>query len=745
MTLKRALRYFNLTILIVLLLAAIAVYWYAWRPLPQTSGSVAVPIAQRATVARDALGVPHIAAATVDDALFVQGYVTAQDRLFQMDAFRRYAGGRLAEVFGPALLDSDREARRLRMDRIAEGQAALLPVADRAVLAAYVRGVNYFIETHRGRLPLEFTVLGYDPRPWTIKDSVLLALYMYRELTVSWRDKLIKSAMLEGGDAAKVDLLFPPRLSGRVLPGSNAWVLGGSRTVTGRPLLANDPHLQYSIPSIWYMVHLRAPGLNVSGVSLAGLPCVVIGHNDRIAWGETNVGFDVQDLYLEKIDLRSGRYVFHGQLEQARWERELIPVKGAPPVEYAQWVTRHGPVFVDRGHALAMRWAAAEPGALSFPLLDLGRARDWPEFLAALARFPGPAQNFVYADTAGHIGYHVAGRLPIRRNYVGDVPVDGSSGAFEWDGYIPFAQLPQTYDPPSGVIVTANQNPFPADYPYAVHGEFVAPYRAERIYALLTGRSKWKAAEMLGVQTDVYSSLAQYVARRVVEAYGRRAAAGGDSAAAVALLRSWDGHMTSGAAPLIAILTYDHLRQAMAERASPANPLLYGGTEARGAAYMAAPQVVEELLRNQPREWFPDYDQLVLRCFLDALDEARRLQGRNMAKWDYGWYNELLIAHAVGSHFPLVGSYFNIGPVAHEGSPVTVEQTTRRIGPSMRTGVDLSDLDRSYMNIVAGQSGHILSGHYKDQWDAYYAGRSFPMQFNKVDAKDTLVFEPAQN
>jgi penicillin amidase len=487
------------------------------------------------------------------------------------------------------------------------------------------------------------------------------------------------------------------------------------------------------------MVHLRAPGLNVSGVSLPGLPCVVIGHNDRIAWGETNVGFDVQDLYIEKIDLRSGRYAFHGQIEQARLERELIPVKGAAPVEFAQWVTRHGPVFIDHGRALAMRWAADEPGALSFPLLDLDRARDWPEFLAALARFPGPAQNFVYADTAGHIGYHVAGRLPIRKDYVGDVPVDGSSGDYEWAGYIPFGELPQTYDPPSGVIVTANQNPFPADYPYPVHGEFSAPYRAERIYSLLTGRSKWKVAEMLGVETDVYSSLAQYVARRVVQV-----AKDPDSAAAVALLRSWDGRMTSGAAPLIAVLTYDHLRQALAERASPSKSLAYGGSEARGAAYMAAPQVVEDLLRAQPPDWFPDYDQLVLRCFRDALDEARRVQGRDMTKWDYGWYNRLLIEQPVGSHFPLVGKYFNIGPVPHEGSPVTVEQTTRHIGPSMRTGVDLSNLDRSYMNIVVGQSGQFLCSHYKDQWDAYYAGRSFPMQFDKVEAKDTLVFEPAK-
>jgi penicillin amidase len=741
--LNRILRYLNLAILIVLLLAAIAVYWIAWRPLPQTSGFVTVPIGQRATVVRDALGVPHIAAATVEDALFLQGYVTAQDRLWQMDALRRFAAGQLAEVLGPQLLESDREARRFRMDRIAGDQAARLPAADRSVLAAYARGVNCFIETHRGRLPLEFTLLRYDPRPWTIKDSVLIALNMYRELTVSWRDKLIKSAMLAGGgDPAKLDVLFPPRLGGVILPGSNAWVLAGSRTATGRPLLANDPHLQYSIPSVWHMVHLRAPGLDASGVAFPGLPCVILGHNDRIAWGSTNLGFDVQDLYAEKIDLRTGRYVYRGQIEQARLEREFIPVKGQPPVELSQWVTRHGPVFTDRGRALALRWTAAEPGSFALPFLDLDRARGWGEFLAALARFPGPAQNFVYAD-AGHIGYHVAGLLPIRKGYAGDVPVDGSSGDNEWAGYVPFDQLPHTYDPKSGLIVTANQNPFPPDYPYPVRGEFAAPDRAERIQTLLTARSNWHTVEMLGVQTDVYSAFGHDLARRLVAAYDRRTRAG-ESGPAIAYLRPWDGRMTKGIAPLIVTLTYDHLRQAIADRAAPGQALLYGGQEARGAAYMAAPAIVRELLEKQPRDWFGDYDGLLLRCLRDAIDEGSRLQGRSMARWDYGKYNELLIAHPVGGRLPLVGGYFNIGPVEHDGSPTTVMQTTRRIGPSMRTAVDLSDLDKSYMNIVAGESGQILSGHYKDQWDAYYAGRSFPMQVDKVDAKDTLVFEPAK-
>lgn len=743
MVLKRILQYFNIAIGTALVLAAAAVYWYAWRPLPQTSGSLAAPISKRAVIARDALGVPHISAGSLEDALFAQGFVTAEDRLWQMEGLRRLAAGRLAEVLGPGFVERDREARRYRLDRIAEQQAQNLPDAERAALAAYARGVNYFIETHRGRLPLEFTLLGFDPRPWTVQDSVLVALHMYRELTVTWRDKLEKSAMLAGGDAAKVALLFPARLGGEVQPGSNAWVLAGSRTATGKPLLANDPHLEYSNPGIWFMVQLRAPGLDVAGVALPGLPGVILGHNDRIAWGATNLGFDVQELYLEKIDLRTGRYLFRGQTEQARLERELIPVKGARPVEFVQWVTRHGPVFVEQGRALALRWTAAEPGGFSFPLLDIDRARNWREFAAALARYPGPGQNFVYADTAGNIGYHATGRLPIR-NCEGDVPVDGSSGECEWNGYIPFENLPQTYNPPAGVFVTANDNPFPPDYPYRVRGNFAARFRADRILQMLTGRAKLRPHDMLGVQTDVYSAFADYLAREILAAYDRRGISGPELADAIAALRSWNGQMDQRlAAPFIVTLAYQHLRQAVAERASPGNAILYQDSEHEGAAYFAAPAVVEGLLRSRPRDWFSDWDQVLLRALLDGVEEGRRLQRRNIGKWSYGTYNRLFLPNPVVGRLLLVGSYFNLGPFPQSGSPVTVKQTTRRLGPSMRTAVDLSDFDKSYMNIVTGECGQVLSSHYKDQWEAYYEGRSFPMQFQRVEAKETLTLEPA--
>jgi penicillin amidase len=277
---------------------------------------------------------------------------------------------------------------------------------------------------------------------------------MYRTLTNNWRDEINKFHMLQHGDRGKVDFLFPPRTGAEAQPGSNAWAISGARSATGRPILANDPHLDLAIPSTWYMVHLRAPGLDVTGVSLPGAPAVIIGHNQRIAWGLTNLQFDVQDLYREQFDQQSGRYVFHGQVVQARPERNAIAVKGAKPVVFDQWVTRHGPVFLnDEKQNYALRWTAADASSFQYPFLDIDRARNWAEFTAALARFPGPGQNFVYADVDGNIGYHATGRLPIRApNCAGDVPADGALGDCEWQGVIPFDDLPQFYNPASGMI-----------------------------------------------------------------------------------------------------------------------------------------------------------------------------------------------------------------------------------------------------------------------------------------------------
>jgi penicillin amidase len=734
----RTVRIVNIAIAAALVAAALLIYWYAWRPLPQRSGPIEAPLGASASVAFDPRGGPHIRAASQEDAFFIQGYVTAQDRLFQMDALRRFAGGALAEILGPALLESDRESRKLRMRRIAEDAYVTLPDADRAAFAAYTRGVNYFIATHRGNLPVEFSLIGYQPRPWSTVDCLLLCLHMYRSLTTTWKDELVKASLLAKGHRAKVEFLYPMHGLVDGNPGSNAWAISGLHTASGKPLLSNDMHLEYSLPGIWYMTHLTAPGLDVSGVSLPGAPGVIVGHNQRIAWGITNLHFDVQDLYIEKIDERTGRYLFRGQVQQARAEREIIRVKGGANVEVATWVTQHGPIFVaDGSQRLALRWTAAERGMLQFPFIDVDRAQNWEQFQAALKRLPGPGSNFVYADIDGNIGYHAVGSLPRRRNYRGDVPVDGSTGEFEWDGFIPFEELPSLYNPPGGRIVTANQNPFPENFPYPVNGNFAPPYRFMQARALLSARDGWRAPEMLTVQKDIYSAFSHFLARQIVDAYKRRDAHNPSIEDSVAMLRDWNGQMDQNlAAPFLITLAYQHVRRAIAENASAATGIAY--------EFNLAPVVVERLLRERPAGWFADYDEMLLRALVDAVEEARRIQGREPKRWRYGAYLRIAINNPVIHQIPLVGRYFDIGPVPMSGSTTTLKQTTFALEPSMRMTVDLGDLDRSILNITIGQSGQVLSRHYNDQWPDFYNARSYPMQFGKVDAVSSLEFRPAR-
>ena len=556
---------------------------------------------------------------------------------------------------------------------------------------------------------------------------LLAGLEMYRTLSNSWRGELLKQKMLETGERGKVEFLFPVRTGNEPQPGSNAWALAGSRAASGKPILANDPHLEFSIPSPWYLVHLKAPGLDVTGATIIGLPAVIVGHNERIAWGVANLQFDVQDLYREQAGV------------SVRLEQDAIPVKGARTIPIATGVTQQGPLFLaEGGRQYALHWTADEAGGFTFPFLDLDRAHNWTEFRAALEHYGGPGQNFVYADTDGNIGYQAAGLLPIRKDCAGDVPVEGAG--CEWGGFIPFEQLPRIYNPPAGMIVSANQNPFPEDYAYPVNGNFAAPYRANQIRALLGSREKWKAEEMLAVEQDVYSAFDHFVARQVVAAFDSqkgdaRKPADPRMREAVELLRAWNGQMEKGqAAPMLASLVYEQIRKLMAERAA-------AGLGDAYQSYMA-PSVVERLLRERPPDWFPDYNALLLRCLTGALEAGQKIQGSKASRWNYGQYASLRIVNPVEGQLPVIGRYFNIGPVGMSGAPTTVKQYTRRLGPSLRMVVDLGDLEHSFANLVTGESGQWLSSHYQDQWDAYYAGRSFPMQYRKVDAKNVLVVTP---
>lgn len=731
---NRFIKLINLLLVIAGIGAAACAYWFAYRVLPQTSGTLKLPVAQPAKVVRDTLGVPHINAATAEDAVFLQGYVMAQDRLWQMDMARRKASGELSEVVGELALEEDRKSRRLRLRRTAEAQAREMPAEEKVWLAAYARGVNEFIRTHRGALPVEFTVMGYQPRPWSMVDSLVIGMDMHRTLSQTDLNEMRKFAMRGQGDAAKVNFLFPLRAGGEVAPGSNAWVVSGQHTTTGKPILANDTHLEFGFPSTWYQVHLTAPDLDVAGHALPGVPLVIIGHNRHIAWGVTNLHFDVMDLYGQSVG-GNGVYPSGGEMKRARLEREPIAVKGGKLVDVPRWVTDHGPVIESLGaQSLALRWAAAEPGfRFIFPALN--RAKNWQEFRAALRDFPGPAQNFVYADTAGHIGYQAAGRFPLRPKEC-DSSVIIMNGGCEWQGFIPFEDLPSVLDPASGIIVTANQNPFPPDYRHPVAGQFSSNYRAQQIQAMLAARAKHDAAGMLVIQKDVYSPFAHWLAKALVSAAKDRSRGNPSMQQAVDVLAKWNGQMEpTQAAPMIVTLVEENLRRDVGNRAAPNQAGLWDMEI--GSA------VIQRLFTERPAGWFADYDTVLVRALAEALTNGEKRYGKMVDRWEYALDAQgFTLGHPVLSRLPGIGRFFRIGPLPMSGARTTVKQMTRRLGPSMRMVSDLGDWERSFSNITLGQSGQPFSGHFRDQWEAYYVGQSFRMQFARVEAESVLEIVP---
>jgi penicillin amidase len=734
---KQILRIVNWALALAAAALAVAAWWFLWRPGAGLSGQRQAPVAAEIRLERDSLGVPHITAASIEDALFAQGYATAQDRLWQMDSLRRLAAGELAEIAGKGALPLDLRARQLRMRWLAERWAAQLPAPQRAQLAAYARGVNFFLEQNLGRLPPEFALLGYAPAPWKIADTLLCALQMNRTLSGDWEQDLLKYRMARAGDRALVEQLFPPRLGTEPLPGSNAWAVSGARTASGKPLLANDPHLPWAQPAVWHLVHLRAPGLNVAGAALPGIPGVIIGHNEKIAWGITALQFDNMDLYAEKLDSRTGRYEYKGQWLQAQRVMERIAVKGEAPAQLAFWVTVHGPVVAEEdGVPLALAWSAAYLDHAEFPVMDWNRAENWQQFRQALERLPGPNINVLYAGVDGDTGWQVVGRLPLREGYDGSEPASGATGEFDWKGFVPFDQLPSYYNPKNGILVSANHNPFPEKTAYKVSGFFSSPDRARQITARLERAGKLTPSAMASVQADVYSALHHGLAQAAAAAVRRRGDPNEAAQAGARLLADWDGQMRAGSAPaFLAHLLYQHLRRAIGERASPKY----------GAAYRSflAPGVVGRIIAERKKEWFGDFDLLLSNELAEAVEEGRRMQGRRMEKWRYGQANRISLPHPVMGRIPWLGKYFDFGPVEMSGAATTVRAVTEAYGPSLRFVADLSDLDSSRIVLPTGNSGHRLSGHYKDQWETYLGGGSFRLEFTRVEARQTLLLKPA--
>jgi penicillin amidase len=769
--------------LVVFLAFDIWFYRAVEAALPVVDGTVALAgLSHPVTVVRDEHGVPTITAATTHDLFFAQGYVVAQERLWQMDATRRFASGDLAEVLGPDLVSVDREQRILGLRQAAEKAVAAMDPAQRAQFQAYADGVNAYIAEHSKTLPLEFRLLTYAPHFWTAEDSMLVGLSMIEFLNHGYyRESLFKEKVLAKLGPEMTAELFvnsswrdhPPGAEGNALAGqppidlppeeeqpvpvkkpaaprssllpfenpgnqlspethfpvgSNDWVISGAHTATGKPLLSNDMHLELRLPNNWYEAHLISGNYDVVGVTLPGMPYVIVGHNRNVAWGFTNVGPAAEDLVIEKFNDK-GQYLTPQGWVQPEHRQEIIRVKGKPEVKVDVVITRHGPIITSlvpgETRQIALEWSVYKPGMTKIPFFDLNSARNWDEFRAAFATFGAPGQNVVYADVDGHIGYQATGFVPIRASGDGSLPVPGDTDAYEWKGYIPYDEMPRLFDPPSGVIATANGRISPDGYPHSISFEWDSPYRTERIYKLLSKPKKYTAADMLEIQMDVTSELDGYCAERFVYAIDHTPKPSQRARAAADLMRGWDGSMAvDSVAPTVAFYSRGKLNELLLRPK-------FGDDWKEYTRWFMSPVWLENVVAHQPAQWLPagyaNYDELLTAAVEAAVADSST--PKNLGIWTWGRVHQIDLKHPFWSNVPILKRGAGPGPRPLAGDSLTIKAAGQQYGPSERYTADLSDLDHSTLNIVNGQSGNLFDEHYDDQWDAYYHGRTFTLPF----------------
>ena len=749
-------------VLLVLVLLIIGGVFYLRQSLPKTTGAIEVSgLDGPVEIVRDADGVAHIFAGTDHDAFFTLGYVHAQDRLWQMEFQRRVGAGRLSEILGETTLPVDKFLRTLGPYRAAETVWPALSQDSQVALQAYADGVNaYLAEGHI--LPLEFQLLGVKPEPWRVTDSLVWAKMMAWDLGGNYEMELLRTRLTQAIGPERTAQILPayPQsgttiLAGRLIApqtvdgllsmagvlqtdlqlgglnvGSNNWVIDGNRTKSGLPLLANDPHLGAQIPSLWYLAELQGDSLHVIGATLPGLPAVVIGRNDHIAWGVTNLAPDVQDLYIERINPQNlNQYEVEGEWVDLTIIEEPIFVKGEEePILWAARSTRHGPLISDVSgsvpYPMALRWTALDSGDTTVDgFTRLNYATNWEDFVAAMALYIVPSQNFVYADRAGNIGYYGPGHIPIRAAGDGMMPVPGWNSEYEWTGWIPFAALPQAFKPQAGYIATANNRVVADDYPYFITNDWSPPYRAERIVELIEGigrdGQKISMADMITIQSDQFSTQA----RQLLPHLQRIGPKDDRQAQALAYLAEWNGLSgQDSVATTIYQAWFLHLGRAMFE------------DDLRGSLYedfaeRQHPVFLANLLANPDNIWCDNFlttplesCQETARVALDkALDELEERLGSNMATWQWGKVHQTQYPHNPLSEVPALKWLFHRsipnGGDAYSPNvaPIRMSDLYQQYNlPSYRHIIDLSAPNDSLYMHTTGQSGNLLSPHYAD-------------------------------
>ena len=747
---------------------------------------------QEVTVRRDSRGIPYIEAKTDADLYFAQGYVTASDRLWQMDLLRRLARGETAEIFGASVLEEDKRWRRFGFAEVANQSLNFLSPELRAALNDYARGVNAYIATlDENTLPVEFRILQYKPKPWAPTDTIMIGKILADALSTTWQRDMARAALkklppekfadltnqvtpydvilfgkdeaVTGGNesvneravdhdgaffsgnisasalsSAKNDIQLRANSLNRVglysedLAASNNWVISGKRTADGLPILANDPHLSPSAPGIWYLSHLSTPTMRVSGVTFPGVPGIVIGHNEFIAWGATNVGPDVQDIYYETFNAQGEVKTPTGWGKPVvRKEKILVRISPLKPdtrtVEYNVTETRNGVIVVeDNGKKYSLKWTARDPKNIEFEsFFAANRARNWHDFKKALKTYGGATQNFVYADVKGNIGWQVAGKIPRRKTGDGFLPYDGSTSDGDWTGYIPFNEMPNLYNPPSGLIVTANQRIVGTSYKYSqiMSRAAAPPWRARRIFDALNAKTKITMDDVRDVQHDVYNIPLANLAKEIVKS-------GAASPETVTLFKNWDGKMTADSN---AALFTNEIMGCIAGRMNE---------DLTGVPTSAIRErVVDWAVREKSAGWLPkefkNYDELLQSCDAKKRSELSTRYGGDASQWLWGKTWQSRFSHPLVVA-PLIGSQF-----ATPNVPINGSGQTPNVGSyvSMRLIASPGNWDATRNVIPLGQSGNPTSPYYKDQFDLWRTGNPavFPFTKSAVEKAATKV------
>jgi penicillin amidase len=825
-------------IVLLVLIVLIAIFGPPWtrqtaeKSFPVIDGEIHLAgLEGPVEVYRDAMGVPHIYATTQHDLFFAQGYVHAQDRFWQMDFWRHQGAGRLSELLGSNLVETDLFLRTIGWERVARQELENLDPESTAILESYAEGVNAYLAEHAGTsLALEYAFLpllnrGYQPKPWIPLNTMTWAKAMAWDLRGNMDTEINRALLLKDLTPEQVDFFYPPypadrpvivnhphvtgevsgspeietALTASITPalvevhtrfaaidsltgggfegiGSNSWVISGDLTNTGMPLLANDPHLGVQMPAIWYEVGLHCVEsgpdcqVDVTGFSFAGVPGVVIGHNDKIAWGLTNVGPDVMDLYIEKINPENpDQYEFQGQWVDMEIITEEIQVAGGETVEERVRLTRHGPIITDvygldefQGEsgidlpdefALAVRWTALEPSCVLCAVWKFDKAGNWDEFRAAASQFAVPSQNLVFASVDGDIGYQTPGNIPIRtQNHTGMIPVPGWTGEFEWQGYIPFEEMPYAHNPPEGFIITANNAVVGPEYPYTISRQWAYGQRAQVILDWIEAApgpidinyiKQMQADNKMLVAQDLLPILMAIPIDDAVLTSARDTFSG------------WDYQMDMDSAPgaLFAVF-WKHL---LAETFEDDLPEFFWPEG--GGGWM---EVVRGLLADPSSPWWDDQttpdvetrDDMFHIALEGAVKEIQKLGGKDPAEWAWGDLHTLALENQVMGNFPIIKNAFNRGPFPTAGGSAIVNATGwstqdgyNVIGlPSMRMIVDFSNYSNSLTIHTTGQSGHPYHPHYVDMVDPWRLIQYTPMHWERAkieaDAEGYLRLVP---